>query len=305
MSSAQRADVTIREARESDTQTIIDLIRELAIYEKEPQEAKATPELVKENIFDKKYAHCLIAESEVDGQLKAVGIAIVSSSGSHRERNLRKQCQAGVPLTPTPLVHGDPPDLQYFFSLCVTAHLVVSFFVTLTWLLTPYIRGLPPSYQLDVDMPSVIVPGRPLRVARSTQSRRRQGIIQASRVHRERAQLRSSRLVRLRLERPLHRLLHQGTGGEANGRLDRDAPRRRRSVAETRASWFVVPFRCRQTDELKAAKNNCSFTRVGRCLMVRAESMRSDDALRVQGRTAKCSYHEPIKTSRKNVGRFE
>lgn len=70
--------VTVREAQNSDTQTIIDLIQALAIYEKEPQAAKATPELIRENIFEKRYAHCLVAETEVDGRVKPVGIAIVS-----------------------------------------------------------------------------------------------------------------------------------------------------------------------------------------------------------------------------------
>ncbi|CAO1620248.1 unnamed protein product [Parajaminaea phylloscopi] len=76
MSAAQKYPVTVREATEADTQTIIDLILELAIYEKEPQAAKATPELIKENLFTKKYAQCLIAESEVDGAVKPIGLAI-------------------------------------------------------------------------------------------------------------------------------------------------------------------------------------------------------------------------------------
>lgn len=47
--SAQPYTVNVREATEADTETIIWLIKELAIYEKEPQEAKATPALVRKS----------------------------------------------------------------------------------------------------------------------------------------------------------------------------------------------------------------------------------------------------------------
>lgn len=74
---AQPYTVSVRKATPADTDTIIWLIKELAIYEKEPQEAKATQELVKENLFEKQYANCLIAESEgKDGKLSPVGLAI-------------------------------------------------------------------------------------------------------------------------------------------------------------------------------------------------------------------------------------
>lgn len=69
---------TIRPATRGDISTIIHLIRELAIYEKEPQAAKATPELIEENIFQKEIAKCLIAEAEVDGKTQPIGLAIVS-----------------------------------------------------------------------------------------------------------------------------------------------------------------------------------------------------------------------------------
>lgn len=98
--------VVIREATEADTDTIIRLIKELAvsssrlgeanpvslhqrllltyvivntqIYEKEPDAAKATPQLIKENIFEKKYGNCIIAETELEGKVQPVGLAIVS-----------------------------------------------------------------------------------------------------------------------------------------------------------------------------------------------------------------------------------
>ncbi|PWN22749.1 acyl-CoA N-acyltransferase [Microstroma glucosiphilum] len=67
---------TIRTATREDIPTIIHLIRELAIYEKEPQAAKATPELIEENIFQKEIAKCLIAEAEVEGKTQPIGLAI-------------------------------------------------------------------------------------------------------------------------------------------------------------------------------------------------------------------------------------
>ncbi|EPQ52404.1 hypothetical protein GLOTRDRAFT_132356 [Gloeophyllum trabeum ATCC 11539] len=51
----------IRPAEEKDIPIILQLIKDLATYEKEPESAKATPELLRENIFEKKYAHTLLA----------------------------------------------------------------------------------------------------------------------------------------------------------------------------------------------------------------------------------------------------
>lgn len=75
--------VSVRPATTDDVPTIIHLIRELAIYEKEPEAAKATPDLIRENVFEKEYAHCLIAEKEgEDGsggkKKEPVGLALVS-----------------------------------------------------------------------------------------------------------------------------------------------------------------------------------------------------------------------------------
>lgn len=68
--------VTIRPATEADIPTIISLIYELALYEREPEAAQATPELIKRNVFEQKYANCILAEGDVQGETKAVGLAI-------------------------------------------------------------------------------------------------------------------------------------------------------------------------------------------------------------------------------------
>ncbi|KIJ61635.1 hypothetical protein HYDPIDRAFT_137625 [Hydnomerulius pinastri MD-312] len=51
----------IRPAGLNDVDTILQLILDLATYEKEPESAKATPALIKENVFEKGYAHTLLA----------------------------------------------------------------------------------------------------------------------------------------------------------------------------------------------------------------------------------------------------
>jgi GNAT superfamily N-acetyltransferase len=63
----------IRRAVESDVEAIHQLIYELAVYEKAPEEAKATVDAIRTSLFSKQpVAHCHVAE--VDG--KVVGIAI-------------------------------------------------------------------------------------------------------------------------------------------------------------------------------------------------------------------------------------
>ena len=63
----------IRLAKPDDVDDIHQLIYELAVYEKAPEEAKATVEAIRASLFsDKPVAHCHVAE--VDG--KVVGIAI-------------------------------------------------------------------------------------------------------------------------------------------------------------------------------------------------------------------------------------
>lgn len=68
----------IREADITDIPTIIDLIKALAEYEKEPEAAQATPETIRENIFEKGYGECVIAELKDAGDWKPVGMAVVS-----------------------------------------------------------------------------------------------------------------------------------------------------------------------------------------------------------------------------------
>ncbi|KAL5481073.1 ATS1 [Sanghuangporus weigelae] len=65
----------IRPATDSseDIDAIIRLVKELAIYEKSEDQAKATPELIKQNLFKTPFAHALLAFSTA-GQ--AVGLAL-------------------------------------------------------------------------------------------------------------------------------------------------------------------------------------------------------------------------------------
>ncbi|KAG8216873.1 acyl-CoA N-acyltransferase [Butyriboletus roseoflavus] len=51
----------VRPATVDDVDALLQLVRDLATYEKEPESAKATRELFRENIFDKGYAHALLA----------------------------------------------------------------------------------------------------------------------------------------------------------------------------------------------------------------------------------------------------
>ncbi|KAG9313411.1 acyl-CoA N-acyltransferase [Chiua virens] len=51
----------IRPATVDDVDALLQLVRDLATYEKEPESAKATRELFRENIFERGYAHALLA----------------------------------------------------------------------------------------------------------------------------------------------------------------------------------------------------------------------------------------------------
>ncbi|KAF9051580.1 acyl-CoA N-acyltransferase [Panaeolus papilionaceus] len=53
----------IRPATPDDVGTLLQLILDLATYEKEPESAKATPELLHKNLFETPYAHALLAFS--------------------------------------------------------------------------------------------------------------------------------------------------------------------------------------------------------------------------------------------------
>lgn len=56
--------INIRNANESDTNTIFQFIKELAEYEKMSKDVSATEELLRENLFVKKLAEVVIAEED-------------------------------------------------------------------------------------------------------------------------------------------------------------------------------------------------------------------------------------------------
>ncbi|KAJ7512625.1 acyl-CoA N-acyltransferase [Mycena galericulata] len=73
---------TIRPARPEDVDDILQLIVDLATYEKEPDSVKATPELLRKNLFETPYAHALLAFVDADNgnpspiPEKPVGLAL-------------------------------------------------------------------------------------------------------------------------------------------------------------------------------------------------------------------------------------
>ncbi|KAF9010180.1 acyl-CoA N-acyltransferase [Cyathus striatus] len=67
----------IRNATPDDVDYILQLIIDLAIYEKEPDAVKATPELLRRNIFENKYANCLLAfAGSADDPGEAIAMAL-------------------------------------------------------------------------------------------------------------------------------------------------------------------------------------------------------------------------------------
>ena len=71
--------ITIRQARPEDASAIYDMIYELAVYEKAPQEVVTTPDEIRETLFATgSKTEALIAESEG----KAVGYAVFFTSYS-------------------------------------------------------------------------------------------------------------------------------------------------------------------------------------------------------------------------------
>ena len=61
----QRGAVTVREAEKADVALILKFIRDLAEYEREPEAAVATPEMLERHLFgENPVAHCLIAERD-------------------------------------------------------------------------------------------------------------------------------------------------------------------------------------------------------------------------------------------------
>ncbi|KAF8155620.1 acyl-CoA N-acyltransferase [Crassisporium funariophilum] len=67
----------IRQATPEDVNTILQLIVDLATYEKEPESAKATPELLRKNLFETPFAHALLAfTGTVETPGEPIGLAL-------------------------------------------------------------------------------------------------------------------------------------------------------------------------------------------------------------------------------------
>jgi len=67
----------IRQATPSDVPAILQLIIDLATYEKEPDAVKTTPELLRKNLFETPYAHALLAFTEAsDAPERPIGLAL-------------------------------------------------------------------------------------------------------------------------------------------------------------------------------------------------------------------------------------
>ncbi|KAG2008393.1 hypothetical protein CC2G_013828 [Coprinopsis cinerea AmutBmut pab1-1] len=64
----------IREATENDVETLLQLITDLAVYEKEPNAVKATPDLLRQNLFEKRHPNALIAYTGTPGE--PIGMAL-------------------------------------------------------------------------------------------------------------------------------------------------------------------------------------------------------------------------------------
>lgn len=69
---------SIRTGTKQDCPTVLDFIKQLAEYEKEPDAVKATVETLEKNVFEKGYAEVLIAEQHKEGETTPVGMALVS-----------------------------------------------------------------------------------------------------------------------------------------------------------------------------------------------------------------------------------
>ncbi|KAI5887071.1 acyl-CoA N-acyltransferase [Schizophyllum commune H4-8] len=73
MTASAKPTFSIRAAEPKDIDVILQMIIELAVYEKEPDAVKATPELLRKNLFEDKYANAILAFSE-EGQ--PIGLAL-------------------------------------------------------------------------------------------------------------------------------------------------------------------------------------------------------------------------------------
>ena len=77
----RRPSTPVREARPDDVPAIVALVRELAVYEKEPDAVEATDDHFREALFPadpaRARSHALVAEtSDDDGQTQIVGMAV-------------------------------------------------------------------------------------------------------------------------------------------------------------------------------------------------------------------------------------
>jgi len=73
----QQNDFYVEPATEADVPDILRLIKELAVYEKEPEAVTATQEILTENMFRKKYAECIVAREGASGSKgEVIGMAL-------------------------------------------------------------------------------------------------------------------------------------------------------------------------------------------------------------------------------------
>lgn len=228
----------IREATVEDTPTIIALIRALAEYEKEPDAAQATPETIRENIFEKGYGECIIAEVRDGGenadQWKPVGFAVVST-GMYvclsRVRGLSANQERS---------HRTPNRRCSFASNCESLNLL-GVFLRQHGLIqnpAPLDSRFAPHSQLHLDIETVLVPGRPLCSGISPESQNRLKALQYPRRDCLRPGLCPHRFRSPRLERAVHCILQERSGSTSSTGLDPDAHRAispRRTLSPRRA----------------------------------------------------------------------
>ncbi|TRM63564.1 acyl-CoA N-acyltransferase [Schizophyllum amplum] len=77
MNASEKRKYHIRTAEPKDIDVILQMIIELAVYEKEPDAVKATPELLQKNLFEDKYANAILAFSgDIPGEGQPMGLAL-------------------------------------------------------------------------------------------------------------------------------------------------------------------------------------------------------------------------------------
>ena len=64
------------ENTDKDIEAILGLIKALALYEKSPESALATPELIRSNVFEKQYANTVLAfEGDAEHEGRPLALA--------------------------------------------------------------------------------------------------------------------------------------------------------------------------------------------------------------------------------------